>query len=85
MQIAKWIENGASGWFGDARLGMLAARVSSSLVKNIDSRMRPEDANPPEIFYGESEAKKYTENSRVIAIQESMTMRAVELLKLPNG
>ncbi len=30
---------------------------------------RPEVAAPPEIFYNEEEARKYTTNSRMIAIQ----------------
>lgn len=32
---------------------------------------RPEHTNPPEIFYNEDEARKYTSNSRMIAIQVS--------------
>ncbi len=30
---------------------------------------RPEHAAPPEIFYNEDEARKYTNNSRMIEIQ----------------
>ncbi len=30
---------------------------------------RPEHTAPPEIFYGEDEARKYTTNSRMMAIQ----------------
>ena len=30
---------------------------------------RPEVAAPPEIFYNEEEARKYTTNSRMISIQ----------------
>ena len=45
---------------------------------------RPEHSAPPEIFYNEAEAKKYTENSRMIAIQTKLTERAVELLALPD-
>jgi hypothetical protein len=30
---------------------------------------RPEHSNPPEIFYNEEEARKYTSNSRMIEIQ----------------
>ena len=30
---------------------------------------RPEHTAPPEIFYNEEEARKYTTNSRMIAIQ----------------
>ncbi|PIA12781.1 S-adenosyl-L-methionine-dependent methyltransferase [Coemansia reversa NRRL 1564] len=43
---------------------------------------RPEHIAPPELFYGETEAKKYTRNTRIAAIQAEMTMRAVELLNL---
>lgn len=43
---------------------------------------RPEHLAPPEIFYDESEARKYTQNSRTIDIQEQMCRRAVELLLL---
>lgn len=45
---------------------------------------RPEEAAPPEIFYGEDEARKYTENSRMVAIQAQLTERALELLALPD-
>mmetsp|Transcript_22591 Transcript_22591/g.62402 ORF Transcript_22591/g.62402 Transcript_22591/m.62402 type:complete len:147 (+) Transcript_22591:394-834(+) len=45
---------------------------------------RPEHQAPPEIFYNESEAAKYTSNSRIMQIQASLTQRAVELLCLPN-
>jgi 18S rRNA (guanine1575-N7)-methyltransferase len=34
---------------------------------------RPEHTAPPEIFYNESEARKYTSNTRMIAIQETLT------------
>jgi len=46
---------------------------------------RPEHQAPPEIFYNETEARKYTSNSRMIEIQSSMTERALELLALPEG
>ncbi|KAJ1735806.1 18S rRNA (guanine1575-N7)-methyltransferase [Coemansia biformis] len=45
---------------------------------------RPEHIAPPELFYGEDEAKKYTRNTRIAAIQAEMTLRAVELLSLPE-
>ncbi|KAJ2078003.1 18S rRNA (guanine1575-N7)-methyltransferase [Coemansia sp. RSA 988] len=45
---------------------------------------RPEHIAPPELFYGETEAKKYTRNTRIAAIQAEMTMRAVELLSLDD-
>lgn len=40
---------------------------------------------PPEMFYNEEEAKKYSQNSRMIEIQSQMSERAVELLSLPEG
>lgn len=45
---------------------------------------RPEHTAPPEVFYDETEARKYTENSRMVAIQAALTERALELLALPN-
>ncbi|CAG2175344.1 unnamed protein product [Oppiella nova] len=45
---------------------------------------RPEHSAPPEIFYNDSEAIKYTTNSRMIAIQAQMSGRAIELLALPD-
>ncbi len=44
---------------------------------------RPEQTAPPEIFYGDSEAKKYTSSSRIQHIQAEMTYRALDLLNLP--
>ncbi len=35
---------------------------------------RPEHTAPPEIFYNEEEARKYTTNSRMIAIQVSVVI-----------
>ncbi|XP_037090943.1 probable 18S rRNA (guanine-N(7))-methyltransferase [Pollicipes pollicipes] len=49
------------------------------------STRRPEHAAPPEIFYDEKEARKYSSNSRMIEVQERMTERALELLALPEG
>ncbi|KAG8954627.1 hypothetical protein FRC04_011060 [Tulasnella sp. 424] len=46
---------------------------------------RPEFEAPPEIYYGDEEAKKYTSNTRNQAIQAQMTDRALELLDLPPG
>nr|CAG4648155.1 EOG090X0BBW [Moina brachiata]SVE93197.1 EOG090X0BBW [Moina brachiata] len=43
---------------------------------------RPEHQAPPEIFYNEDEARKYTRNTRMIEIQLAMSERAVELLCL---
>ncbi|XP_023240653.1 probable 18S rRNA (guanine-N(7))-methyltransferase isoform X1 [Centruroides sculpturatus] len=45
---------------------------------------RPEHLAPPEIFYNDEEAKKYTSNSRMIEIQTQMSERAIELLALPD-
>ncbi|VEN50696.1 unnamed protein product [Callosobruchus maculatus] len=45
---------------------------------------RPEHLAPPEIYYNEDEAKKYSQNSRIIDIQFQMSERAVELLVLPE-
>ncbi|TSN21151.1 putative 18S rRNA (guanine-N(7))-methyltransferase [Bagarius yarrelli] len=45
---------------------------------------RPEHMAPPEVFYNEEEAKKYSQNSRMIEIQTQMSERAVELLTLPE-
>ncbi|XP_050208105.1 18S rRNA (guanine-N(7))-methyltransferase RID2 [Mercurialis annua] len=45
---------------------------------------RPELLAPPEIFYDESEARKYTSSSRIIEIQAKLSERALELLALPE-
>eukprot|EP01040_Poterioochromonas_malhamensis_P017454 gene17454-20061_t len=45
---------------------------------------RPETTAPPELFYNESEARKYDSSSRMIKIQEEITTRAMEMLGLPN-
>mmetsp|Transcript_45988 Transcript_45988/g.146894 ORF Transcript_45988/g.146894 Transcript_45988/m.146894 type:complete len:192 (+) Transcript_45988:1570-2145(+) len=45
---------------------------------------RPEHTAPPEIFYNDVEARKYTSNSRMIEIQAKLTDRAMELLNLPQ-
>ncbi|ESK94602.1 williams-beuren syndrome critical region protein 22 [Moniliophthora roreri MCA 2997] len=44
---------------------------------------RPELQAPPEIYYGDSEAKKYTKSTRNQQIQADMTYRALELLNMP--
>ena len=46
---------------------------------------RPELMAPPEIFYGEEESSKYTNNSRIIEIQTEMTERACELALLGSA
>ncbi|XP_035690852.1 probable 18S rRNA (guanine-N(7))-methyltransferase [Branchiostoma floridae] len=48
------------------------------------SGRRPEHQAPPEVFYNEEEARKYTSNSRMIQIQQELTERAVEMLNLPE-
>ncbi|XP_058195096.1 18S rRNA (guanine-N(7))-methyltransferase RID2 [Rhododendron vialii] len=45
---------------------------------------RPEVQAPPEIFYNDVEARKYTSSSRIIEIQAKLSERAVELLALPD-
>ncbi|CAN6552100.1 unnamed protein product [Malus baccata var. baccata] len=45
---------------------------------------RPELQAPPEIFYNEDEARKYTRNSRIMEIQSELSHRALELLALPD-
>lgn len=43
---------------------------------------RPEHLAPPDIFYNDSEAVKYTKNTRMMEIQRQMSTRALELLSL---
>ncbi|KAK6362736.1 hypothetical protein TWF730_000192 [Orbilia blumenaviensis] len=43
---------------------------------------RPEDNLPPDLFYNDTESRKYTTSSRIQNIQASMTNRALELLGL---
>lgn len=45
---------------------------------------RPEHSAPPELFYDGVEAEKYTTSSRVMEIQEKLTLRALELLALED-
>ncbi|XP_068640302.1 18S rRNA (guanine-N(7))-methyltransferase RID2 isoform X2 [Aristolochia californica] len=45
---------------------------------------RPEFQAPPEFFYNDQEARKYTTSSRIIEIQAKLTERALELLALPD-
>ncbi|KAG2382048.1 hypothetical protein C9374_005840 [Naegleria lovaniensis] len=49
------------------------------------STSRPEHTAPPELFYGEVQAKKYATNTRVLEIQTEMSKRAIELLALPEN
>ena len=46
---------------------------------------RPELTLPPDLYYDDEEAIKYTNNSHIIEIQEKLTQRAIELLNLPGG
>jgi 18S rRNA (guanine1575-N7)-methyltransferase len=41
--------------------------------------------SPPEMFYNETEAKKYTQGSRMIEIQSRLSKRAIALLNLPGA
>ncbi|KAL9651299.1 hypothetical protein ABK040_001251 [Willaertia magna] len=52
---------------------------------NLGSNTRPEHFLPPELFYNDSQAKKYATNTRVLEIQTEMTKRAIELLALPEN
>ncbi|EPS60702.1 hypothetical protein M569_14099, partial [Genlisea aurea] len=45
---------------------------------------RPELQAPPEIFYNDEEARKYTSSSRIIGVQAELSERALELLALPD-
>jgi 18S rRNA (guanine1575-N7)-methyltransferase len=45
---------------------------------------RPEHICPPDVFYNDTEARKYTTSTRMINIQRQLTERAVELLCLPE-
>lgn len=48
------------------------------------SSKRPELQAPPELFYNDEEARKYTNNTRMMEIQNTLTERAIELLALPE-
>lgn len=50
----------------------------------MSSTRRPEHSAPPEVYYNDDEAKKYSQNTRIIEIQEQMSERAMELLMLPE-
>ena len=45
---------------------------------------RPEEQAPPEVFYNETEARKYHSSSRIVGIQAELAERAIELLALPE-
>lgn len=44
---------------------------------------RPEAQNAPDLFYNETEARKYHSSSRMINIQAEISARAIEMLDLP--
>ncbi len=45
---------------------------------------RPEGSKPPDLFYDETEARKYDSSSRMINIQREISNRAIEMLGLPT-
>ncbi|KAF1971188.1 williams Beuren syndrome chromosome region 22 protein-like protein [Bimuria novae-zelandiae CBS 107.79] len=45
---------------------------------------RPEDTLPPDLFYNDTESRKYTTSSRIQRIQSDMTHRALSLLSLAS-
>jgi 18S rRNA (guanine1575-N7)-methyltransferase len=45
---------------------------------------RPEDILPPDLFYNDTESRKYTTSSRIQKIQSDMTHRALDLLDLTS-
>uniref|UniRef100_T1JKW4 18S rRNA (guanine-N(7))-methyltransferase n=1 Tax=Strigamia maritima TaxID=126957 RepID=T1JKW4_STRMM len=45
---------------------------------------RPEHKAPPELYYNDEEARKYTSSSRMITIQQELSERALELMSLPE-
>ncbi|KAF2198028.1 williams Beuren syndrome chromosome region 22 protein-like protein [Delitschia confertaspora ATCC 74209] len=46
---------------------------------------RPEDTLPPDLFYNDTESRKYTTSSRIQKIQSDMTHRALDLLSLTHS
>ena len=54
----------------------------SNQIKSIMSR--PELTGHASIFYNEKEARKYNSSSRMINVQREITLRAIELLLLPQ-
>lgn len=45
---------------------------------------RPEYSGPPELYYNDIQATKYSQNSHIVEIQTRMAERAIELLALPD-
>lgn len=62
-------------------VGKVSQAISIAVMA---SSGRPERQAPPELFYNETEARKYTSNSRMIEIQQKLSERAMELLALPE-
>jgi 18S rRNA (guanine1575-N7)-methyltransferase len=46
---------------------------------------RPEAVAPADVFYNQVEARKYTQNTRMISIQTSLAKRAIEMLAIPKS
>jgi 18S rRNA (guanine1575-N7)-methyltransferase len=59
-------------------------RGTGSQAYAVQDMSRPEAVNPPELFYDDSEAKKYDSSSRMLNIQAEITERALEMLGLAN-
>ncbi len=51
----------------------------------MSSSRRPEESGPADLFYNDTEAKKYLHSSRMIEVQATMAERALEMLDLPEG
>jgi len=45
---------------------------------------RPENVAPPDIYYNDDEARKYSQNTRIMEIQSEMADRCIELLEIPD-
>lgn len=46
---------------------------------------RPEGTKAPDVFYDETEARKYNASTRMLNIQAEISQRAIEMLALPTG
>lgn len=45
---------------------------------------RPELQLPPDLYYNETESRKYTSSSRIIQVQREIANRCIELISLPD-
>ena len=45
---------------------------------------KPEQGVPADIFYGEEEAIKYSNNSHIIEVQHKLTERALDIIALSD-